>query len=132
VVKPTRADGTDSARNRESRSLPGLFLAERYFLKHSVRACAVLIGVLLFPSLVYARDLGVLIQPIHEGKFTSSLLYENLKVKDDFKTRGRADSTAHVAGAQFTYGITDQIAVGFKGGTMIDPQIDAQGIQWQS
>jgi hypothetical protein len=55
-----------------------------------------------------------------------------MKVKDDFDSRGRADFTSHVAGAQFTYGITDQIAVSLKGGTLIDPQVDAQGSQWQS
>ena len=29
VVKPTRADGTDPARDRESRSLPGYFLLSK-------------------------------------------------------------------------------------------------------
>jgi len=65
---------------------------------------------------VYARDLGVLVMPVHQGKMTSSLLYEHLKSKDDFDSRGRADFMAHVAGAEFTYGITDQLAVGIKGG----------------
>src|SRR5262249_48219984 len=79
-----------------------------------------------------ARDLGVLYQPIHQGSFTSSLLYEHLKLSDDFDSRGRGDFTSHVSGAQFTYGVTDQIAISLKGGVLIDPQEDVQGSQWQS
>jgi hypothetical protein len=110
----------------------GKFYVERYCLKRSVRACAVLIGILLLPSLVRARDLGVLIQPIHQGKFTSSLLYEYLKVTDDFDIRGQADFTGQVAGAELTYGITDQIAIGLKGGTILDPKVKTQGTEWKS
>jgi hypothetical protein len=80
----------------------------------------------------HARDLGVLVLPIHEGKFTSSLLYENLHLQDDFDTYGRVDFKSNVAGAQFSYGITDQVAVSVKGGTFIDPEVEAQGSTWQS
>jgi len=86
----------------------------------------------LIPSLGFARDLGVLLQPIHQGKFTSSILYEHLKVHDDFNTRGRVDFNTNVAGAEFTYGITDQIAIGLKGGSTFDSRVDAQGSQWKS
>jgi hypothetical protein len=79
-----------------------------------------------------ARDLGVLIQPIHQGKWTSSLLYEDLKVGEDFDARGHVDFKSQVSGAQFTYGLTDQLSVGVKGGVLVDPQEEAQGSQWQS
>jgi len=81
---------------------------------------------------VHAQDLGVLVLPIHQGKLTSSLLYEHLKETDDFDARGRADFTSNVSGAQFSYGITDTVAVAVKGGVLINPQMDAQGSQWQS
>ena len=84
------------------------------------------------PVSLFARDLGVLVLPIHQGKWTSSLLYENLKMSDDFDTRGRGNFTAQVSGAQFSYGVTDQVAVSIKGGTLINPQEDIQGSQWQS
>src|SRR5437899_2369156 len=76
--------------------------------------------------------MGVFVQPIHRGKMTSSLLYEHLKVREDFEGRGRADFRAHVVGSQFTYGVTDQIAVGLKGGVLLDPQVESQGNEWQS
>jgi hypothetical protein len=101
-------------------------------LKSFVRPWVVFSVVLCLPALGFARDLGVLVQPIHQGGFTSSLLYEHMKINDDFDTRGRGDFTSSVSGAQFTYGITDQIAVSFKGGVLIDPQEDIQGSQWQS
>lgn len=101
-------------------------------MKQSVIAIAVLGVVFTTASSVLARDLGVLVLPIHEGKWTSSLLYEHLKLTDDFDTRGQGDFTSNVAGAQVSYGITDQIAVSIKGGSLIDPQEDAQGSQWQS
>ena len=88
--------------------------------------------VALVAGFVHARDLGVLVLPIHEGKFTTSLLYENLKLTDDFDARGRADFTAQAAGAQVSYGITDTVALSVKGAELIDPQEDAQGSQWQS
>ena len=83
-------------------------------------------------SLAYARDLGVLVPEVHKGKITSSALYEYLKVREDFETRGSADFRSHVAGAQFTYGIDDQTSVGIKGGVFVDPQEEAQSQQWQS
>jgi len=89
-------------------------------------------SVAFLAGLVHARDLGVLVLPVHQGKFTSSLLYENLKIQDDFDTRGRVDFKSNVVGAQFSYGITDQIALGIKGGTFVNPQADAQGSQWES
>ena len=79
-----------------------------------------------------ARDLGVLVLPVHQGKWTSSLVYENLKFQDDFNTRGRADFKSQVAGAVFSYGLTDQIAIALKGGTLVDPRIEAQGSAWES
>ncbi len=87
---------------------------------------------MLLARLVQARDLGVLVLPVHEGKLTSSLLYEHLKVTDDFDTRGRADFKSNVAGASFSYGITDQVSVALKGGTFIDPRVEAQGNAWES
>ena len=89
-------------------------------------------GVCLIPAPGIAADLGVLVLPVHQGKLTSSVLYEHLKTKDDFDSRGKGDFTAHVSGAQFSYGITDQIAVSLKGGVLIDPQEDIQGAQWHS
>jgi hypothetical protein len=89
-------------------------------------------AVALAVGVVHARDLGVLVLPIHEGKITTSLLYEHLKVQDDFDARGRADFTAQASGAQVSYGITDQLAISVKGGVLLDPQEDAQGSQWQS
>lgn len=83
-------------------------------------------------GIVYARDLGVLVLPIHEGKLTSSLLYENLSIQDDFDSRGRVDFKSSVVGAQFSYGITDQVAVAVKGGSFVDPKVEAQGSQWES
>ena len=79
-----------------------------------------------------ARDLGVLVLPVHQGKFTSSLLYENLKIQDDFDSRGRVDFKSSVVGTQFTYGITDQIAIGIKGGSFVNPRVEAQGSAWES
>jgi len=79
-----------------------------------------------------ARDLGVLVLPVHRGKFTSNLLYENLKIQDDFDSRGRADFKSSVVGAQFTYGITDQVAIGIKGGSFVNPRVEAQGSAWES
>jgi hypothetical protein len=100
-------------------------------LKQSVVVIAGL-AVLSLAVGAHARDLGVLVLPVHEGKFTSSLLYEKLKVREDFGTRGEADFTSDVAGAQFSYGLTDRISVALKGGVLIDPEEDAQGSQWQS
>jgi hypothetical protein len=83
-------------------------------------------------SHAFGRDLGVLVLPIHQGKWTSSLLYEYLKVSEDFDNRGRVDFKSHAVGSQFGYGITDQIAVAVKVAVLVDPQEDAQGSQWQS
>jgi len=88
--------------------------------------------IALIPSTLWARDFGVLVLPIHQDKLTSSLLYEHLKVTDDFDTRGRADFSSNIVGAQFSYGLTDQVALAVKGGTLVDPKVDAQGSQWQS
>jgi len=100
-------------------------------LKQSCKTGAVLLGVLLFPALSQARDFGVFVPAIHAGKLTSSVLYEHLKVDEDFNTRGKADFTSQVVGPQFTYGITDQIAVAVKGGVLVDPEEDVQGSQWK-
>ncbi len=80
----------------------------------------------------YARDLGVFVLPIHKGSLTSSLVYEHLRLKDDFKTRGRATFIAQVVGAQFSYGLTDTVSVAVKGGTIVDPRVEAQGDAWES
>ncbi len=85
-----------------------------------------------FSPFVYARDLSVLVPEVHKGKITSSLLYEYLKVREDFETRGSADFRSHVAGTQFTYGIDDQNSVAIKGGVLMDPQVEAQSTKWQS
>lgn len=101
-------------------------------MNRSVIAIAIASGFFVAPVALFAQDLGVLVLPIHQGKLTSSLLYENLKESDDFDTRGRGDFTAQASGAQFSYGLTDQIAVSVKGATLIDPQENIQGSQWQS
>ncbi len=90
---------------------------------------ALLLGL---SSFVYARDLGVLVPPVHKGKVTSSVLYEYLKVREDFENRGKADFRSHVTGAQFTYGIDDRTSVSLKGGVLIDSQEEAQATRWQS
>lgn len=100
-------------------------------MKLRISVCAGCLALLIVSPL-FGRDLGVLIQPIHQGKFTSSVLYESLKVSEDFDARGRTDFTSQAVGAQFTYGITDQLAVGIKGASLIDPREEAQGNQWQS
>ena len=69
------------------------------------------LSVVLTAGTAYPRDLGVLVLPVHQGKWTSSVLYEHLKLRDDFDTRGRVDFKSDVIGAQFNYGITDQIAL---------------------
>jgi hypothetical protein len=98
-------------------------------LKKALTALVIL-GTLTPPG--FARDLGVLVLPIHQGKWTSSLLYEYLKVRDDFNTRGRVDFTGHVVGSAFSYGVTDQVALAIKGGVLVDLQEESQGSQWQS
>jgi hypothetical protein len=97
-----------------------------------IRKKAVLFAILFLPSLVYARDIGFSVPSIHAGKFTSSVLYEHLKVREDFDTRGKADFRSDAVGSQFTYGVTDQLAVGVKGGVLVDPRVNAQGTEWQS
>ena len=89
-------------------------------------------AVLLLATVADARDLGVLVLPVHEGKFTSSLLYEHLKFQDDFDARGRVDVKSQVVGAVFSYGLTDQWGVAVKGGSLIDPSVEAQGSRWES
>ncbi|OGR89520.1 MAG: hypothetical protein A2992_03695 [Elusimicrobia bacterium RIFCSPLOWO2_01_FULL_59_12] len=92
---------------------------------------AALLGLLFVPVFGYARDFGVSVPSIHKGKFTSSVLYEHLKVRDDFDARGKADFRSHVVGSQFSYGLTDQMAVSLKGGALVDPEEKAQGKIWQ-
>jgi hypothetical protein len=99
-------------------------------LRHAWKVGVVLLGVAILPPLSQARDFGVLLPPIHQGKFTSSVLYEHLKVREDFNTRGKADFTSHVVGTQFTYGLSDVLAVGIKGGALVDPKEEAQGSEW--
>src|SRR5581483_4849673 len=75
VVKPTRANGTDRASDRESRSLPGFsFLRIISNIRNRLRKLSVSVvfwGAVLIPSMGQSRDLGVLYLPVHEGKFTS-------------------------------------------------------------
>ncbi len=70
--------------------------------------------------------------PIHKGHVTSSLLYEHLKFKDDFNTRGEATFKAQIVGAQFSCGVTDTVAIAIKGGSIIDPRVEASGSAWES
>jgi hypothetical protein len=88
--------------------------------------------IALLSGVAYPRDLGVLVLPIHQGKWTSSLLYEHLKVQDDFDGRGRVDFKSNVVGAQWSYGVTDRVALGVKGGAFVDPRIEAQGNAYES
>ena len=60
-------------------------------------------GLMLVPSLGVARDFGLLVPTIHQGKFTSSLLYEHLKVSEDFNIRGEADFKSQIRIAHFEY-----------------------------
>jgi hypothetical protein len=100
-------------------------------LKRPLRVGVVLLlGALSLPTLGHARDFGVYIPSIHAGKLTSSVLYEYLKVNEDFDNRGRVDFKSHAAGAQFTYGINDKLALSLKGGLLIDPEEAAQGSRW--
>lgn len=69
--------------------------------------------------------------PVHEGKFSSSLLFENLKVREDFDSRGIADFKSNVVGSQFSYGLSNQLSAAIKGGAIIDPLEKAQGSEWQ-
>lgn len=89
------------------------------------------LGFLIVPLAVQARNLGLLVVPIHQGKFTSSLLYEHLKVREDFDSRGVADFRSHVVGSHFSYGLSDQIAVAIKGGVTVDHSEEAQGSRWE-
>lgn len=101
-------------------------------LRHSIVVLGLGIVLSILPIDLYARDLGVLVLPIHKGKLTSSLVYEHLKLEDDFNTRGRVTFKANVVGALFSYGITDTVSVAVKGGTIVDPRIEAQGNAWES
>jgi hypothetical protein len=101
-------------------------------LKRIVQKVSVGGALLWLGGLAYARDLGVLVLPIHRGKSTSSMVYEELKVKDDFGTRGRVSTKSKITGVQFSYGMTDQIALAAKGGLMVDPRVEAQGKAWES
>jgi len=85
----------------------------------------------LVPAFSHARDFGVSVPSIHQGKLTSSVLYQYLKVNEDFDTRGKADFKGQIVGSQFTYGISDQLAIGIKGGVILDPREEAQGTRWQ-
>ncbi len=96
------------------------------------RLIAAMLTGLSCSSFAFGRDFGVMVLPIHQGKLTSSLLYEYLKVTDDFDTRGNADFKTQAVGAQFSYGISDTVAVAVKGGSLINPEVNAQGSQWQS
>lgn len=87
---------------------------------------AILVIAVCLPTLVHARDFGIYIPSIHQGKLTSSVLYEYLKVHEDYDSRGRADFKSHVAGSQFTYGITDTLALSLKGGVMVSPEQECQ------
>src|SRR5437879_1644585 len=110
----------------------GLFFFGRNHLNRIITRISAAFFVTLLGGVVYARDLGVLVLPIHKGRLTSSLVYENLKIQDDFDTRGRADFMANAVGAIFSYGITDQIALAVKGGALVDPRVEAQGSAWES
>src|SRR3954470_10342953 len=105
---------------------------KRNCLNLGIRKFAVLFAILLLPSFVHARDFGFTVPSIHAGKLASSVLYEHLKVREDFDTRGSADFRSDVVGSQFTYAVTDQLALGFKGGALVDPRVNAQGTEWQS
>lgn len=98
---------------------------------NTVAIAAAVLSVVVVNN-VSARDLGVFVLPIHKGSLTSSLVYEHLKLEDDFNTRGRATFKANVVGALFSYGVTDTISVAVKGGTIVDPRIEAQGNAWES
>jgi hypothetical protein len=100
-------------------------------LRQSVWTSAAVAVLLLAPTLSFSRDFGLQVPVIHKGKFTSSALYEHLKVSEDFNIRGKADFKSHVVGSQFTYGITDQIAVGIKGGALVEAEQEAQGTTWR-
>ncbi len=93
---------------------------------------SLMFGIMLIARESYARDLGVLVLPIHKGRITSSLVYEHLKVEDDFETRGETVFKSHVVGALFSYGLTDTVSVALKGGSILEPRVEAQGDAWES
>jgi hypothetical protein len=95
-------------------------------------AAGALALVLLTAEVVHARDFGLLFLPTHRGSFSHSLIYEHLKISDDFDTRGHTDFRAQVAGTQVTYGVSDRIAVAMKGGLLVEPEQRAQGSKWKS
>jgi hypothetical protein len=100
--------------------------------KRFIAAISMTISLMLVTGITYARDLGVFVLPIHKGSLTSSLVYEHVKQKDDFKTRGRSTFKGQVVGALFSYGVTDTVSVAVKGGTIIEPRVEAQGDVWES
>lgn len=100
-------------------------------MNRHVRVGAALLALSLLPSLSLARDFGVSVPSVQKGKFSSSLLYEHLKVRDDFDARGKSDYRSQVVGSQFSYGITELMGVSLKGGVLVDPEVTAQGTRWQ-
>ncbi len=100
-------------------------------MNRSVHGVAALFALCLLPSLSPARDFGVSLPTVQKGKFSSSLLYEHLKVRDDFDARGKSDFRSQVVGSQFNYGITELMGVSLKGGVLVDPETTAQGTRWQ-
>ena len=101
-------------------------------MKRFIINVSAVVVVLFSSDFSCARDLGVLVLPVHQGKWTSSLLYEDLKIQDDFDSRGRVDFKSSIVGSQVSYGINDQIAIAVKGGTFVDPRVEAQGNVWES
>ena len=93
--------------------------------------CRAICGVVLSVSVVQARDVGTLWQPVARGKFSATSLWSYFKLTDNFDVRGDVDVTGQVVGAQFAYGATDQISVALLGGSVLNPRHDAQNTQWE-
>jgi hypothetical protein len=88
------------------------------------------IGVLLsFVSLGHqlaqANEGSILYQPVRQGKFLSSLLYSNINSDIDFDTRGDVTFKSNTVGVQFGYGVTDRVSVALRGGSYVDPEVEA-------
>jgi hypothetical protein len=99
-------------------------------LKRLISVCLFVV-VLICPAVVKAIDLGISQVSIHEKTLTSSLVYEHLKIEDNFDGRGRGFFHGHLVGARLAYGFSDQWAVGIYGANVLDLREEAQGSQWK-
>jgi hypothetical protein len=89
------------------------------------------IVVVFFPAVVRAIDLGVSQVSIHDKALMSSLIYEHLKIEDNFDDRGRGFFHGDLVGARLAYGISDRWGIGIFGANVLDLREEAQGSRWK-